>query len=245
MGEKMKHLMPANYPANGGWGKTRHLMPFMQSAQNKGEFVMLVSGEKDHNCIYNYLNSTIILPNTFDEIWMGNTKIEVPKPGEKASFDETNTFTARFEDVAVAFRILWDNAGKDVKAYLYNDGFQYNPSREAFHLVHNEALRLTLRHPDNGTARIAMWWKVQEGIKSDADFQKFRQNVLKAQVKVEEENGIVDISVLTPSGKLGVKSDLLNNKRLEYYNPNPLPANFLFNVDGVEIGQPILEKYKQ
>jgi len=61
-GEKMKHLMPANYPANGGWGKTRHLMPFMQSAQNKGEFVMLVSGKKDHNCIKNHLNSTIIYP---------------------------------------------------------------------------------------------------------------------------------------------------------------------------------------
>ena len=244
-GEKMKHLMPPNYPANGGWGKTRHLMPFMQSAQNKGEFVMLVSGEKDHNCINNYLNSTVILPNTFDEIWMGNTKIDVPKPGEKISFDETNTFTARFEDVAIAFRILWDNSAKDVKAALYNDGFQYNPSREAFHLEHNAAFRLTLRHPNNGTARIAMWWKVQEGIKSDADFQKFRQTVLKAQVKVEEENGIVDISVLTPSGKLGVKSDIVNKKRLEYYNPNPLPANFLFNVDGLEIGQPILEKYKR
>ncbi|MEI6142913.1 MAG: hypothetical protein WCP85_26790 [Mariniphaga sp.] len=245
MGEKMKHLIPVNYPSNGGWGKTRHLMPFMQSSQNKGEFVMLVSGEKDHNCIYNYLNSTIILPNTFDEIWIGNSKIQVPALGEKAIFDDTNAFTARFEDVAIAFRILWDNARKDSKAALYNDGFKYNPSREAFHLEHNEALRLTLRHPDNGIARIAMWWKVQEGIKSDADFQKFRQTVFKAQVVVNEENGIVDLVVSTPSGKLGVKSDFVNKKRLEYYNPAPLPDNFLFNVDGLEIGKPILDKYKR
>jgi hypothetical protein len=48
-GEKMKHLMPANYPSNGGWGKTRHLMYFMQAAQNKNEFVMLAAGNKDHN----------------------------------------------------------------------------------------------------------------------------------------------------------------------------------------------------
>jgi hypothetical protein len=54
MGEKMKHLMPPNYPSNGGWGKTRHLMPFMQASQNKNEFVMLVSGDKDHNCINDY-----------------------------------------------------------------------------------------------------------------------------------------------------------------------------------------------
>ena len=104
-GEKMKHLMPPNYPSNGGWGKTRHLMPFMQAAQNKGEFVMLVSGEKDHNCINNYLNSTIILPNYFDEIWLGKTKINTPNVGSKTVFEETNTFFARFEDVVIAFRI--------------------------------------------------------------------------------------------------------------------------------------------
>lgn len=243
-GEKMKHLMPANYPADGGWGKTRHLMPFMQSAQNKGEFVMLVSGEKDHNCINNYLNSTIILPNEFDEIWIGNTKIEVPKPGNKATFDDTNTFTARFEDVAIAFRILWDNADKGRKASLYNDGFKYISTREAFQFKHNETLRLTLRHPADGTAEIAMWWKVEEGIKSDADFLRFRQSVLKAPVTIKEESGIVDITVSTPSGKLGVVTDIANKKRLNYYNPNPLPANFLFNVDGVEIGKPIMEKYR-
>jgi len=242
-GEKMKHRMPANYPADGGWGKTRHLMPFMQSAQNKGEFVMLVSGEKDHNCINNYLNSTIILPNEFDEMWIGNTNIEVPKPGNKTTFDDTNTFTARFEDVAIAFRILWDNADKGRKASLFNDGFKYISTREAFQLKHNEALRLTLRHPADGKAKIAMWWKVEEGIKSDADFLRFRQSVLKAPVTIKEKNGIVDITVSTPSGKLGVRTDIANKKRLNYYNPNPLPANFLFNVDGVEIGKPIMEKY--
>jgi hypothetical protein len=243
-GEQLKHLMPANYPANGGWGKTRHLMPFMQSAQNKGEFVMLVSGERDHNCIKNYLNSTIILPNAFDEIWIGNTKIEVPQPGNKATCDETNTITARFEDVAIAFRILWNNADKGSKAILYNDGFKYVSSREAFQLKHNEALRLTLQHPNDGTAKIAMWWKVEEGIRSDADFLRFRQSVLKAPITINDKNGIIDIAVLTPSGKLGIRTDIANKKRLDYYNPNPLPANFLFNVNSVEIGRPILKKYQ-
>ena len=244
-GEKLKNLMPANYPANGGWGKTRHLMPFMQSVQNKGEFVMLVVGQKDHNCIYNYLNSTIVLPNTFDEIWMGNKKIKIPVIGSKASLDETNTFFARFEDVAIAFRILWDDAGKDVRANLFNDGYQYESKRETFQLIQNKALRLTLRHSDNGKAGIAMWWKVQEGVKSDADFQLFRQTVLKAPVSVTNKDAIVEIIVKTPSGNLGIKADLANKKRLDYYNPAPLPENFLFNVDGVEIGKPIMEKYKQ
>ncbi|MEI6275592.1 MAG: hypothetical protein WCP08_06365 [Prolixibacteraceae bacterium] len=243
-GEKLKHLMPANYPSNGGWGKTRHLMPFMQSAQNKGEFVMLVAGQKDHNCINSYLNSTVILPDAFDEIWMGNQKINRPEIGGKASLDDTNTLFARFEDVAIAFRVLWDDAGKGVRATLFNDGFQYESKRESFQLIQDKALRLTLTHSDNGKAGIAMWWKVQEGIKSDADFQKFRHAVLKAPVSVDEKGDTIEITVKTPSGKLGVKADLNNKKRLDYYNPTPLPDNFLFNVNGVEIGKPILEKYK-
>lgn len=243
-GEKLKHLMPPNYPSNGGWGKTRHLMPFMQSAQNKGEFVMLVAGQKDHNCIYNYLNSTIVLPNTFDEIWMGDNQIKTPEVGGFASMDETNTLFARFEDVAIAFRILWDDAAKGVRAGLFNDGFQYESKREAFHLLHNQGLRLTLRHSDNGKAAIAMWWKVQEGIKSAADFQKFRQTVLKTPVSVSNKAEIVEIIVKTPSGNLGIKADLANKKRMDYHNPVPLPENFLFNVDGVEIGKPIMDKYK-
>lgn len=244
MGDKMKHLMPPNYPANGGWGKTRHLMPFMQSAQNKGEFVMLVAGEKDHNCIKPYLNSTIILPEVFDEIWMGQQKINVPEKGNSKSLDATNTFFARFEDVAIAFRILWDNAEPGTKAALYNDGFAYESSREKFQMKNNKALRLTLQHPANGKAAIAMWWKTAEGIHTDADFKKFRESVLNAKVDINNTNGIVDITVNTTAGKLGVKADLINKKRLAYYNPMVLPKDFLFNVDGKEIGIPVLEKYK-
>ena len=243
MGEKMKHLMPANYPSNGGWGKARHLMYFMQVAQNKGEFVMLASGEKDHNCINDYLNSTIILPNTFDEIWFGNGKIIVPGIGGKVSLDQTNTFFARFEDVAIAIRLLWDNADKGVKMSLYNDGFTYQPSRENFKMANGNGLRLTLQHPNNGKGAIAMWWKVEEGITGDADFLKFRQTILKSPVSLNEKDGIIDISVLTISGKLGIKADMANKKRLIYYNPKPLPQDFLFNVDGIEIGKPIICKY--
>ncbi len=241
-GDKLKNLMPANYPASGGWNKTRHLMAFVQAAQNKNEFVMLVAGEKDQNCINNYLNSTIILPNTFDEMWMGNKKINTPEVGNNISFDQTNTFFARFENVAIAFRILWDNAG-GAKAAFYNDGFEYKPSREFFNFKNNKGLRITLKHPDNGKLKIAMWWKVQEGINSDADFLRFRTSILEAKVNASEENGITDISVLTASGKLGVKADLTKKQRLDYYLPTPLPKDFLFNADGKELGKPIMEKY--
>ena len=244
MGEKMKNLMPPNYPANGGWGKTRHLMPFMQSAQNKGEFVMLVAGDKDHNCIKPYLNSTIILPDVFDEIWMGQQKINVPDKGNSRSLDATNTFFARFEDVAIAFRFLWDNAEPGTRATLYNDGFAYESSREKFQMKNNKALRLTLQHPSNGKAAIAMWWKTAEGINTDADFKRFRESVLNAKVDINNTNGIIDITVNTTAGKLGVKADLNNKKRLAYYNPMALPKEYLFNVDGKEIGTPIMAKYK-
>ena len=89
-----------------------------------------------------------------------------------------------------------------------------------------------------------MWWKTAEGINTAADFKKFRQTVLNAMVTVSDTNGVLDVSVNTPSGKLGVKADIINKKRLDYYNPVALPNNFLFNVNGVEIGKPIMEKYK-
>ena len=48
-----------------------------------------------------------------------------------------------------------------------------------------------------------MWWKLQEGIKSDADFQKFRQTVLKAPVSVNYKDDVIEAIVKTPSGNLG------------------------------------------
>ena len=219
-------------------------MPFMQSAQNKGEMVLLVSGEKDHNCIKDYLNSTIILPNSFDEMWMGNKQINSIAEGDKIAFDSTQTFFARFEDVAIAFKILWGNAAAKDTSFLYNDGFAYNSSREKFQLVHNKALRITVKHPNNGKASIAMWWKTQEGINTAADFKKFRNTVMQAAVSVSDQNGVIDVSVATPAGKLGVKADLKLKKRIAYYNPLPLPTDFLFNIDGIDYGKNIMNKYR-
>lgn len=243
-GEKYKDRMIANYPANGGWGKTRHLMPFMQVTQNKNEFVMLVLGEKDHNCIYDYVNSTIVLPNYFDEIWLGNKKIKLPEVGSSVAFDETKTFFARFEDVAIAMKILWDNAYETEKASLYNDGYKYVSHREAFNLKHNEALRITLKHPNTGKGNIAMWWKVEEGIDSDAKFNIFRNTVLKAPVLMTTTQGILDLQVQTSSGMLGLKTDLGKKFRLGYYNPQPLDTNILFKVDDKDWGKIIMKKYK-
>jgi hypothetical protein len=244
MGDKMKHLMPPNYPSNGGWGKTRHLMPFMQASQNKNEFVMLVSGDKDHNCINDYVNSTVLLPNYFDQLYFGNTRIMQRAVGTEIPLDSTNTFFAQFEDVAIAIKILYSNADSGERATLFNDGFKYNSSREAFNLVHNEALRLTLKHPNNGKGNIVMWWKAEEGIDTEAKFKAFRNSVLDAPVTVNESNNVVDVFVQTTSGKLGLKADLKKKVRLDYYNPTPLNRNILFNIDGVDVGKKIMQKYK-
>lgn len=239
MGEKMKYLMPPGYPANGGWNKTRHLMPFQQVVQNKNEFVMLVSGDKDHNCIRDHLNSTIILPDYFDEIWMGHQRIKRPQSGESVAMDSSNTFFARFEDVAIAIRILWDNTGGS-KAKLFNDNFSYVSSRESYQLPHNAALRLTLEHQGASRLGISMWWKVQEGIHSDAAFTAFRKQILSTPVQVSQKDGIIDLSVQTSSGKLGLKANLDRKQRLAYYNPFPMPGDFLFQVNGMEVDK----KYK-
>ncbi len=65
-----------------------------------------------------------------------------------------------------------------------------------------------------------------------------------APTNVIKKDGIIDVSVITSSGKLGVKADLINKKRLDYYNTKPIPKDFLFWVDDVEIGKSVMEKYK-
>ena len=55
---------------------------------------MLVSGEKDHNCIYDYVNSTVLLPNYFDQLYFGNTRIMQRAVGTEIPLDSTNTFFA-------------------------------------------------------------------------------------------------------------------------------------------------------
>ena len=243
-GDQFLSLQPKNYPLNGGWGKTRHLMPFMQVAQNKNEFVMLVSGQKDHNSIKDYLNSTILLPNAFDEIWVGNKKASIPTIGKQLSLDTTKTFFVKFEDVAVAFKILYDDASINEPACIINDGFEYNASREKFSLTNSKLIRMTLKHSNNGNATIAMWWKTAEGINTDAAFANFRNTVMNAPSNVTINAGIIDVSVITAQGKLGVKANLNLKQRINYYNPNPMPDQFLFNVDGVDIGKKIMQKYQ-
>jgi hypothetical protein len=89
-----------------------------------------------------------------------------------------------------------------------------------------------------------MWWKAAEGIDTDAKFQAFRNSVLDAPISVTETNGVVDVSVQTTSGKLGLKADLKKKLRLDYYNPTPLNRNLLFSIDGVDMGKKIMGKYQ-
>jgi hypothetical protein len=176
---------------------------------------------------------------------MDDQKISVPAIGAHVSMGKAHTFFARFEDVVIAFRFLWDNTAGKSNPTLYNDGFHFHSSREGFELPHNHALRLTLQHPNDGKAALAMWWKTAEGIRSAADFAQFRKQVMDAPVSVSAVNGLVDISVTTSAGKLGVKADLTKKKRLDYYFPVTMPTNFLFNVNGKEIGLPIMQKYQK
>jgi hypothetical protein len=174
---------------------------------------------------------------------MGDKQVKRPGIGQDVAMDSTNTFFARFEDVAIAIRVLWDNAAGNRFA-LFNDGFQFQSNREDFDLKHNAALRLTMQHPEGKKLGVAMWWKVQEGIDSDQAFESFRRQVLRAPVQVSEANDILDLHVMTASGKLGLKADLSNKQRLAYYSPFPIPSEFLFQVNGREVDKKFKLKYK-
>jgi hypothetical protein len=101
-----------------------------------------------------------------------------------------------------------------------------------------------MQHPEGKKLGVAMWWKVQEGIDSDQAFAAFRRQVLQSPVHVQEADGILDLQVMTPAGKLGLKGDLSKKQRLAYYNPFNMPSEFLFQVNGKEIDKEFKFKYK-
>jgi hypothetical protein len=126
---------------------------------------------------------------------------------------------------------------------LFNDGSAFHAGRESFQFAHNHAVRLTMQHPDNGKAARPLWWKTAKGFNTAADFASIRKQVMATPVTTKEEKGIIYIAVQEAQGKLEIKANPVRKKVLKYYYPLPLPKDFLFTVDGKEIGKPILIKY--
>jgi hypothetical protein len=89
-----------------------------------------------------------------------------------------------------------------------------------------------------------MWWKVEEGVVGSKAFEKFRNEMNKAQVNISYDQNKIDISVSSPKGLLGLKADLKTKTRLGYYGSETDNRSFLFKVNGKEIGKPIMQSYQ-
>lgn len=171
-------------------------------------------------------------------------KIQVPDSGLSIPFNTSNTLYARFEDVVVGFRILWSNVDTNTRPVLYNDGFEFHSNRVKGQLKESKALRFTLQHPNKAPLRIAMWWKVEEGVVDSKAFEKFRNEMNHAPVNISNIHNKIDIAVSSNQGLLGVKADLNTKTRLGYYGSESDNRSFLFKVNGKEIGRPIMQSYQ-
>lgn len=252
-------------------GVTRHLQKYaIGRSQRNNEFVVMFSGDGSERDDTKALQSHIIVPVTnIDEVWIGDKYIANPLDEPKRNIDgESNgAFFMRFEDVAVAIRYLLVEGcdGKAVTPAYISDtdgtsGFTTGSYQST-------AMRLTsvlsATTPEKGkNATVVMWWRVEDGITNDVEFETFRHEVMNAEYQITRDGDHFAVNVASPDGDLGFEGDFYNRVYEQAVLVNPTnpdkklyrgftqtqtiggiqAESYHFAVNGKDISTPILSK---
>lgn len=188
---------------------------------NQVVFVEAANGREIGN---SNLSSHILIPKTnVDEIWVGNTKL-----ADLSSRPSGNCFFVKIDHVVFSVRYLYtfDKSGAAVTPVLIDDSgtdvrnYFVLPDKTHF------ALRLTTQLNSGSLtgsdiAGVAMWWRVDDCIRTPRQFAALRNKVLGASISVPAQKAYAEgdsfsCYVNTPEGfRLGVSGIFTREK---YYN---------------------------
>ncbi|MHB1037600.1 MAG: carbohydrate-binding protein [Pirellulales bacterium] len=220
--------------------KALHLKPFWAGAQRNRDAVGLaiyrakdLAGQRIAN-----LQSHLVLRRSADGFWLGGRRIELPR-GTAASPSRVTVglnqpLVLRYGTAAVGIRLLWACAqdGRRAEAALVDDGNAW------------DAVRLTVEHRGetvSAEAGAALWIRIGSGLATDAAFEAWRKRFEQSMPRCAEvserfarfdvpgEGGTVSVAADAPFGASG-------GVTLE-----PGPPDGILQLDGREIGRPILE----
>ena len=245
----------------------RHLQKYaMGRAQRNNEFVVMMAGDGSERGDTEKMCSHIIVPATnVDEIWIGNTQVKdwLSVSSQSLNAEDKYTFFLRFEDVVVAIRYLLveDVAGKTVTPVFMSD----TDGSSSF--TQGTAMRITSQLSSStpvkwSMGRVAMWWRVEDGITTDEQFAAMRQSVIDAECRVNATSDNFEVLVKSPDGDLGFSGNYCRKVYKQYVfatpevnDPNEYWAfeqtetvggidaeNHFFTVNGQEIAEPIFSK---
>lgn len=246
-------------------GVARHLQKYaMGRAQRDNEFVAMIAGDGSERDDTQKLCSHIVIPATnVDEMWNGDTHIAnfLGTSSKSLSAEDNFSFFLRFEDVVVSVRYLYteDSAGKSATPSLNGD------SDGSANFTQGIAMRLSTTLSSATPAKwslpkIAMWWRVDDGIDSDEKFAALRKSVIEAPCSISASKESFSLSLSSPDGELGFSGDYIRAPYKQYITLDEQSStlywafdqktttggadaqNTLLSVNGSEIGQEILSK---
>lgn len=210
-------------------GSSSHVWTCFRDAyarsQYNNQFVVMQAGNGRDNPSATNLASHILIPKTnVDEIWVDDEKVT-----DYSSKPKGSTFFIRIDHVVVSIRFLYtfDKNGQDKEHTLIED--DASELRNYYVLAdgnRHTALRITTQLNDtaplsNNLSGLAMWWRADDCIRTDDQFERLRKSVMDADISVPEqkkfsEGSSFECYVMTPEKvKLGIKGQFAKKA---YYN---------------------------
>ncbi len=222
----------------GGHQKSWHPEPFVASLQREREVILLAAIAPDDPSFRRRipnplcLRSHLVFPRNL-ELWVGNTVSPLTKQPGSTSVPKGIPVFLRHRDAVVGVRVLGAVTleGAEAPIQLINDGNPY------------DVMTLSVTHspqpPTHGRAWVAFWVRVAEGL-DDAGFARFRQSFAQAKGVVTTDGNVVDVIAQGEKGKLMLRADIVQKRRLLRSGEEAVPQDYLLLVNGREVGKEIL-----
>jgi hypothetical protein len=218
--------------------KALHLTPFWAAAQCGRDALATAVYRKQDLAAKEVTNvqSHFVFRRTMDGMWLGGRKIDVPQPKGKTPgslvVEPHQALVLRSGTAAVGIRILAARAqdGQPARVTLVDDG-------------QPDALRLTVDHRREQVSSlplVALWVRIGTGLATDEAFDAWRKRFdaakpdaaeideHKVRLAVSGDDGPVSLLAGEPFGE-GGEVQLV-----------PAPARAVLEVDGQDLGRPIL-----
>ena len=214
----------------GPHSKTLHLLPFWTAAQNRRDALGLVAYRpRDLPAEFTTLESHVVFPKAVDELWVDGARVDL-QPKEPRPLRLGSAVVMRKGSAAVGLKVLAARAldGGDAPVTLEDDGNTFG------------ALRLTVAHQAaerKADAAVCLWVRVGSGLDA-AGFEAWRRQFVAATGAATLGTDSAEASAVGLDGRVALSV----GARWQPTSWEPTPTKAILELDGQDIGAPILDR---
>lgn len=234
-----------------GENETHHVPWLWAAAQRRGDALGLALYRPAER---RSLESHFVMPWPVDEVRVGGRPVDMARTGS-ALLKPGETLVLREGTAAVGVRVVWESTrrGQPAPAIFHYEKIQAEYPATS----QNLAMRLTVQHHFEwggagekrslAVSGAAFWVRIGSGLRTDGDFEKWRESFGAARADdlevVWDEAGLrlrrLRLAVEGVEGPLSVAASFRGEKA-PVAQIDPPPTQALLEVNGTEIGRPIL-----